>query len=199
MPAVWRWGHPGVVGYFGSIGAQLDWKVYLAVAAAGYPVKMNGLIARGFQPPAQAGIEYVTDMPYEQLPVWLSGIDACLLAYLGGPRTDGVMPAKFFECLATGKPLVTCGLPEAKRYGDCVTCVDGGPGDVLDALRRIRGLSSVELQERRRAVARRAGWDARFREFLGGWELEWRDRRTTSILGWRGHGEAYVAGPVPNP
>lgn len=53
---------------------------------------------------------------YSLLPSFLKSIDVCIIPYKVDGHTKGVFPIKFFEFLATGKPVVISNLPSLKEY-----------------------------------------------------------------------------------
>ncbi|QGG55276.1 glycosyltransferase [Paenibacillus sp. B01] len=53
---------------------------------------------------------------YEVLPNYIAAFDVCLIPYNENEYTKGCFPLKFFEYLATGKPVVTLGLPTLKKF-----------------------------------------------------------------------------------
>lgn len=55
---------------------------------------------------------------YEDLPLYISGFDVCIIPYVKNDYTKGCFPLKFFEYLASGKPVVTLGLPALEKYSD---------------------------------------------------------------------------------
>jgi glycosyltransferase involved in cell wall biosynthesis len=55
---------------------------------------------------------------YDDLPSYIKGFDVCVIPYNENEYTVGCFPLKFFEYLATGKPVVTLGLPSLKKFID---------------------------------------------------------------------------------
>ena len=99
------------------------------------------------------------------LPSALREADIVTALYRPSEYMLGVIPAKFFECLATGKPFLVSGLREAEPYRELVYIVQDG---LTEALRIIEDLSTTESPERRAACddeARTADWGKRFEQF----------------------------------
>ncbi|MBN2302715.1 MAG: glycosyltransferase, partial [Lentisphaerae bacterium] len=63
-----------------------------------------------------ANIHLFGPRPYNSLPGYLKGIDVCLIPYALNAYTQGVFPMKFFEYMATGKPIVSTALPSLRDY-----------------------------------------------------------------------------------
>lgn len=58
---------------------------------------------------------------YEMLPAYLKGADVTVIPYRTNEYTDHVFPIKFFEMLATGRPVVISPLPAVEDYYDIVS------------------------------------------------------------------------------
>jgi glycosyltransferase involved in cell wall biosynthesis len=100
--------------YFGSIHFSLDFELLRAVSHR-YRLRLIGPVRvdlKDFPPET----EIVGAVDHEQLPALLRDVDVLLLPYAHTEHNTGVMPAKLFECLATGKPTVACGLPTLYDY-----------------------------------------------------------------------------------
>jgi glycosyltransferase involved in cell wall biosynthesis len=59
-----------------------------------------------------SNIHWLGMKPYSDLPGYLKECDVLILPYQLNDFTESIMPAKVFECLATGKPVVSTALPE---------------------------------------------------------------------------------------
>ena len=63
-------------------------------------------------------------MPNNQLPAYIKNYDAIIIPYIKSEFMNGVIPAKFFECLATGLPLFVTDIPSFREYSNLVTIID---------------------------------------------------------------------------
>ena len=63
-------------------------------------------------------------MPNNQLPGHIKNYDAIIIPYIKNEFMNGVIPAKFFECLATGLPLFVTDIPSFREYSNLVTIID---------------------------------------------------------------------------
>ena len=91
--------------------------------------------------------------------------DILTIFYKPSSYVSGIIPAKFFECLATGKPVFISGLPETNCYKESIYNIDAG---FQQAMEYIKNLPQLETDERRNAramVARDADWENRFHQF----------------------------------
>lgn len=151
--------------YFGHLGRErIDLAALGAVAEAGFTVRIIGEVGdvdRNFLD--MPGVDYIGEVQHRGLPAALEGVDAFILPYLDNRLTRGISPAKTYECLATGKPVVASSLPSLREIGDHLYLA-GGPKEFVSTL---KDLDSLETEERIRArvdLARENSWDARFEE-----------------------------------
>ena len=148
--------------YFGGIGPHVDLDLYGRLAASGKKVVFIGVVdpaVRGRIPPE---IELRPPLPSSDLPAALREMDVLIIAYRPSPYMRGVVSAKVFECLATGKPLLTAGWPEAQNYSDCAYDVGGSPEAAIDTIAHLPALHTPERQRRQMEIAQEADWSSRF-------------------------------------
>lgn len=148
--------------YFGGIGSHVDLDLYAGVAAGAVRVIFIGVVAPELKGKIPAGIEVRRPVPNAKLPDALREMDLLVVAYRDAPYIRAVLPAKFFECLATGKPVLVSGWAEARPYLDCVYDVGGSPERALKTIADLPALHTAERRERQRAVAEQADWGNRF-------------------------------------
>ncbi|HEV8044742.1 MAG TPA: glycosyltransferase, partial [Rubrobacter sp.] len=151
--------------FFGHVGGErIDFPALRAIAGAGYVVRLVGeldRVERGFL--ATPGVDYRGEVSHEGLPAALSGVDAFVLPYKLSALTRGILPAKTYECLATGKPVVAAPLPAMEDLAGHVYLARR-PEDYVKTL---ESLGKSETEERVRArieLASKNSWDARFAE-----------------------------------
>ncbi len=153
------------VGYFGHLGRErIDFSALRAVARAGFTVRLVGGVGRvdkGFF--EMPGVDYRGEVPHRELPAALEGVDAFLLPYLDNRLTRGISPAKTYECLATGRPVVASPLPALKALDGPVYLADR-PEAFVEVLGNLEVLETETKVRERIALARQNSWDARFAE-----------------------------------
>jgi glycosyltransferase involved in cell wall biosynthesis len=96
------------------------------------------------------------------LPAALAGLDAFVLPYKVNSLTRSISPAKTYECLATGKPVVAAHLPAMRDLAGYVYLAQRSE----DYVKVLRNLKPLEREEKRRArieLARKNSWSTRFR------------------------------------
>lgn len=100
--------------------------------------------------------------PHEQLPAALAGFDVGLIPYAAHAVRATTFPAKLFEYLAAGLPVVATPMPDLEPFSADVRIVDDA-GGLAAALRHTDRRPAAAL--RRIALARENDWQHR--------ELEW--------------------------
>lgn len=102
--------------YFGAVGANIDLEL-LARLSREFELRIIGPVQENLERLA-AGTEIVGSVPQRELPALLADVDVLVLPYREAAHSAGVIPAKTFECLATGKPTVAKGLPSLEQFGE---------------------------------------------------------------------------------
>jgi glycosyltransferase involved in cell wall biosynthesis len=154
--------------FFGHISEErVDFAVLRAIAGAGFTVRLVGTLGRLERGLLETpGVDYRGESAHADLPAALAGADALIIPYHVGPLTRGISPAKVYECLASGKPLVATPLPELVGLSEHVYLAED-PKEFVDTL---RGLPKLETEEKVRArteLAKQNSWEARFRTMEG--------------------------------
>ena len=86
-----------------------------------------------------------------------------MLPYLDNRLTRGISPAKTYECMATGKPVVASPLRRFVRSGTtCISLI--GPEEFVSMLKKLGNLETEEKVRSRVDLARRILGGARFEE-----------------------------------
>jgi glycosyltransferase involved in cell wall biosynthesis len=158
--------------FFGHISRErTDFSALRAITEAGFGVRVVGTLGRideGFL--ETPGLDYRGEVPHAELPVALAGVDAFVLPYKVNGLTRGISPAKTYECLATGKPVVAAPLPALEELAGHLYLAEE-PEDYVEVLRTLEGLETEEKRRARIALARQNSWEARFGEIE---EVLWR-------------------------
>jgi len=138
--------------YFGNIGVAVNSDLLVRVSHR-YPLRIIG----SFNKPVEglsAETEIIPPVPHKELPALLADVDVLLLPYdANSPRMRGVFPAKTFECLATGKPIVMMGVHYFDDFADVMTICHSAD-EFLDAIERAVHEDTPALRERRLQRAR---------------------------------------------
>jgi glycosyltransferase involved in cell wall biosynthesis len=151
--------------FFGRVSLErIDFDALRAVAEAGFELRIVGdigSVVKGFF--EMPGLDYRGEVSHAGLPSALRGVDAFVLPYKANALTCSISPAKTYECLATGKPVVAAHLPAMRDLTGHVYLAQK-PEDYVDVLRNLQSLETEEKRSARIDLARKNSWDVRFSE-----------------------------------
>jgi len=101
--------------------------------------------------------------PYEDVPAYVKGFDVCLNPYLMDETAANCSPLKLYEYLASGRPVVSTDMPEARKFQDVVG-IGETHAEILARLEEALGseATSPAAVARRLAAALPHSWDHRF-------------------------------------
>lgn len=116
-----------------------------------------------------SNVKKVDAVPFEEIPQLLQQFDVGLLPYLNNEYNQGVFPLKFYEYLASGLPVVGCGLPSTKQKveRDVYELVENNSDLFIKACERAIS-SDRGNSEKRRLVAKSADWNDKLQKI---WNL----------------------------
>lgn len=109
-------------------------------------------------------IHFMGAVPRAQVPASVRQFDVCLIPYKASTYNEASFPLKFWEFMATGKPVVVTGLPELREYQPLI-----GYGNSLEEfLRRCEQWLSHPTQDqaKRIALAQEHSWEHRVKTVL---------------------------------
>jgi glycosyltransferase involved in cell wall biosynthesis len=168
-----------VLYYFGRAYERVfDFDLVREVVGAGFTVRMLGTLSE----PSFAripGVEFLGEVPHKALPDHLREADALIIPYKITPFTQGTFPAKTYESLATGKPVVATPLPDLRPLDEHVYLGDGAK-EFVEILRRLHESETPERRRTRIELARSNSWEARFAKFE---EILWAKLREIGPVG----------------
>jgi glycosyltransferase involved in cell wall biosynthesis len=158
------------VGFLGSVQYWIDFDLirFLALARPAWSFVLigpRGRLARVEKIARLPNVHLLGARAYETLPSYLSGFDVCLNPYVLDEVARHCSPLKLYEYLASGKPVVSVDMPEARKFAE-VIAIGGGYDEILRrldaALARPDG-DPAARRARLRAAAPHS-WDRRFRD-----------------------------------
>ena len=132
--------------YFGTLWRAIDYAPVRALAEAGFEIELIGPIREPL-PPFPRNVAARGPVAHEKLPRLLEAFDGLLLPYADDDYNKGVIPAKIYECLATGRPVLASPLPALSRLGGALYFCRSGQDWVAAA----RSLEAAETPGRRAA------------------------------------------------
>lgn len=153
-----------IISFFGDIGRHLDVELYNQLADE-FEIRFIGIADASVASALSPKITVLPPVIPEKLPEALREADILSIFYKASDYVNGIIPAKFFECLATGKPLFVSGLPETLAFGDVVYPVEGDADKARSFAAGLAESESDERKARRREVALGADWSARYIQF----------------------------------
>jgi glycosyltransferase involved in cell wall biosynthesis len=171
-----RAGSPVRCCYFGGIGPRIDVEL-LAKVSQQHLLRIIGAV-RVPLPPMAEGTELLGVLPHPQLPRYLEDVDVLLFTYRVDEYTKGILPAKTFECFATGKPVVSTYLPSLLPYQGLVYVSQTHEEFLANIERAVD--EPAELREKRIQVARENSAD-RWIDALSGWILNYMNGQNDSL------------------
>ena len=163
-----------IIGMVGALDAyKIDFELLVAMAKrkptwqfvfVGSPVVDRG--SRELQ--ALRGLKnthFVGAVPRREVPQYVYQFDVCLIPYRSSRYNEASFPLKFWEFMATGKPVVATGVPELQAYADRI----GYAADVDEAVaaleRLVAGKDAVGPR-RRKELASEHTFEARVRKIM---------------------------------
>jgi glycosyltransferase involved in cell wall biosynthesis len=155
---------PPAAGYVGALDSWFD--VEAVRAAARQNPQCRFLIAgRPEYAPvrslsALSNVELLGEVPYRQVPEFLSRLRVALIPFTITPLTLMTNPIKLYEYFSLGLPVVSSPLPEAQAMGDLVY-IGTSPADFARQVTRALEEEDPSRRARRRDVAAQENWHAR--------------------------------------
>jgi len=159
-----------VVGLIGTLQYWIDFDLirYLAERRPHWSFVLigpRGRLARTDKVEGLRNVHLLGRRPYADLPSYVKGFDACLNPYVIDGTSENCSPLKLYEYLASGKPVVSVDMPEARRFEEHVG-IGTTYEEVLAQLDRAvgpEGADPAAAAARRAAVASHS-WEARFQQ-----------------------------------
>lgn len=167
-----------VIGFVGAVSdykLDLEWIEAVARARPSHQLVLIGPVGLS-DPSTDVGrlallpnVHLLGVRPYKVLPAYLKGFDVAVIPYRVNPYTTSVFPIKFFEFLATGKPVVISALPALARFYDAVRVAQDAAEFIErcdDALAAPPEAEQAQSQARI-ALAHEHSWPARIGAIMG--------------------------------
>lgn len=148
---------------------DLDLLLALARLRPGWHLVLVGPLWEGARPPKslaalerQSNVTFTGHVEYDDLPAFLHEADVLLIPYVLNDATKAVFPLKFFEYLATGRPVVASPLPSLLPWQALVPSATGA-AEWVAAIEEALAHPGRHTDQRR-ALARRHTWERRLAE-----------------------------------
>jgi glycosyltransferase involved in cell wall biosynthesis len=115
---------------------------------------------------ALSNVQLLGHRDYATLPSYLKGFDVAVIPYRINDYTRAVFPIKFFEFLASGRPVVISALPAVRDYWAAVRVADSFEAFLSECDAALTG-DTPEARDRRVKLAASNSWDSRVSKLLG--------------------------------
>ena len=163
----------GISPHFGFVGMLqecLDYDCIRAVAGE-FPEGKVTLIGRTLPGVDMSwtadypNVEMKGLVPQRELPEYIKDFDVCLNVFADNELSRDVSPLKFYEYLATGKPVVSTLVPlQVLDYGECIYLAEDPQEFVLRCRQALAEPPADPRREARIEAARRNSWDEKVAE-----------------------------------
>lgn len=101
----------------------------------------------------------------QEVPTYVNKFDVCIIPYQANRYNEASFPLKFWEFMATGKPIVATGVPELKEYSDVIGYAKSTDEFIELCEEWLSG--SEKGREARMSLARKHSWNKRTERLLG--------------------------------
>jgi glycosyltransferase involved in cell wall biosynthesis len=156
--------------YYGTWGPDHDPAFLASLRDAGFEVTVSGFI-KGARP-LPSGVRHLPPVRREELVCRLQDFDAFLLPYRINPFLMGVVPAKLYECLAMGRPVLATPLPCFAGLERLIH-VSGEPAEWARIARDLPRTETAGLRQERIALAREHTCAREFQRFHAALRAAW--------------------------
>jgi len=162
-----------IIGFVGAVSdykLDKDWILHAAKARPNASFVLIGPV--GLSDPSTnvssfgryPNIHVLGQRSYADLPAYIKGFDVAVIPYRISEYTRGVFPIKFFEFLATGKPVVISKLPSLEAYYDDVLVAETAEEFVARCDEALA--TGAEGRAARVALAEKNSWPKRIGELM---------------------------------
>jgi glycosyltransferase involved in cell wall biosynthesis len=158
-----------IIGFVGVVSTWFDSELFDAVTDL-LP-EYSFVIVGTFQKEKPAwlrknNVYYLGSRHRTEIPSVMSAFDVGIIPFKKDRLVENILPLKYFEYLAAGKPIVATPFsPDLEKVQEFVTLAVT-PNDFANALRRVIAEDSKDLVIRRKRIASESTWEHRVKEML---------------------------------
>lgn len=163
-----------IIGFIGAVSdykLNTEWLVQLAKARPAWTLVLVGPTGVADPGTDVAALQQLPNVKllghrsYDVLPSYLKGFDVAVIPYRINDYTRAVFPIKFFEFLASGRPVVVSPLPAVRDYWHAVRVAET-PEAFVAACEAAIADTDPNAQRQRLDLARQNSWDSRVSKLL---------------------------------
>lgn len=157
---------PGpIVGFVGVIQDWVDLDLVRAAALAHpeWSCVMIGPVAAGIDTSslkALPNVRFLGRKDVKDLPNYIKAFDVCINPFKINQLTDKVSPLKFYEYLASGKPIVSVNMPGVSDFSDVVE-ISNNTEEFIKGIEHALANETPEKLQARLNRAQENSWDSR--------------------------------------
>ncbi|MEO6077314.1 MAG: glycosyltransferase, partial [Candidatus Andersenbacteria bacterium] len=104
-------------------------------------------------------VHMIGTIPREDVPAYVAYFDICLIPYKNNEYNRSSFPLKFWEFMATGKPIVATGVPELEEYAPLIKYAKNVSAFNANITEYISKKDTASAK--RKKIAHGHGWEAR--------------------------------------
>lgn len=162
-------GEKPIIGYFGAITDWLDFdlmeyvvkenreKIFIFIGS------LNSIGVRKLY--KYSNVYFLGEKNYTDLSGYLAYFDVCTIPFVLNDLIKSTNPVKFYEYIASGKPVVSVDLPELKHYSD-ICYLSNNKQEFSKNIFKALCENKEEIIEKRKSVAKENSWDRRVEELI---------------------------------
>lgn len=110
-------------------------------------------------------VEFLGLRPQTELPDIIADFDVCLNVFADNELSRDVSPLKFYEYLATGKPVVSTEVPlQVNDFSDCIYIADSTEDFIVKCREALNESSDDPKKQLRLEAAVKCSWEARVQQ-----------------------------------
>jgi glycosyltransferase involved in cell wall biosynthesis len=152
-----------VLGYFGVVDERMDYELIARLADANreWSVVMIGPTMKVDEStlPKRPNLHWLGQRSYQQLPAYCKGFDVCLMPFALNESTEFINPTKALEYMATGRMIVSTGVPDVIRNFGLVIKIAKEHDEFIKLCREAVERSEPEAIKRGSQMARENTWE----------------------------------------
>ena len=152
------------LGYFGVVDERMDYELLDALAAA-HPEWSVVIIGPSCKVdpakfPQRTNLHWLGGRDYDQLPLYVKGLDVCLMPFAINEATEFINPTKALEYMATARPIVSTRIEDVVlQFSDIVSIASSHDEFIAMCERAIARPDAAQIR-RGLQVAQGNSWEA---------------------------------------
>jgi len=183
--------HP-IIGVVGTLQYWIDFQLLRDIALARPEWSLvligpRGRLGRLDLVEGLPNVHVLGRRPYDTVPSYVKAFDVCLNPYVLDGTAENCSPLKLYEYVASGKPVVSVDMPEARQFGDAVL-VGRGLDDMMAKIEQAMdpSVNTLKSVSARMGAALPHSWSTRLQNMEDVlWQVwrqaEERNLRTSSV------------------